>query len=112
MPRDIESLIDIQQAGKRVLKFSKNLTYRELEANDEKASAILYQITIIGEATKRLSPEFCKKYPEIPWRNLAAMRNIIVHEYDQVDLEVVWDVIQDKIPELLNQLEQFLPNSE
>jgi len=40
------------------------------------------------------------------------MRNIIVHEYDQVDLEVVWDVIQDKIPELLNQLEQFLPNSE
>ena len=112
MPRDIESLIDIQQAGERVLKFSKHITYRELEANDEKVSAILYQITIIGEATKRLSPEFCQQHPEIPWRNLAAMRNIIVHEYDQVDFEVVWDVIQDKIPKLLSQLEQFLPNSE
>ncbi|PNW39886.1 UNVERIFIED_CONTAM: hypothetical protein BEN50_01730 [Euhalothece sp. KZN 001] len=100
MPKDIESLIDIQQAGERVLKFSKHITYRELEANDEKVSAILYQITIIGEATKRLSPEFCQQHPEIPWRNLAAMRNIIVHEYDQVDFEVVWDVIQDKIPKL------------
>lgn len=89
MPRDIESLIDIQQASKRILKFSKNITYGELEANDEKLSAILYQITIIGEVTKRLSPEFCQQHPEIPWRNLAAMRNIIVHEYDQVDFEVV-----------------------
>ena len=112
MSRDIESLIDIQQASKRILKFSEGITYRELEENEEKLSAILYQITIIGEATKRLSPNFCEQHSQIPWRNLAAMRNIIVHEYDQVDLYIVWDVIQDKVPQLLNQLQQLLPDSD
>jgi uncharacterized protein with HEPN domain len=112
MPGDVESLIDIQQAGKRIQKFSKGISYAELEVNEEKLSAILYQITIIGEATKRLSSELYEQYPEIPWRNLSGMRNVIVHEYDQVDLDVVWDVIQHKIPDLLESLEVIISEKE
>ncbi|MDJ0597509.1 MAG: DUF86 domain-containing protein [Crocosphaera sp.] len=111
MLRDIESLIDIERASARILRFSSGIKQTELVTNDEKLAAILYQITIIGEATKRLSMEFRQQYPEIPWRNLAGMRDIIVHEYDQVDLDIVWDVIQHEIPQLLRQIEPLLMDS-
>ena len=111
MLRDIESLIDIEQAAKRILRFSSGVEQIELITNDEKISAILYQITIIGEATKRLSMGFRQQHPEIPWRNLAGMRDIIVHEYDQIDLDIVWDVIQPEIPQLLKQINPILMDS-
>jgi uncharacterized protein with HEPN domain len=111
MLRDLESLIDIEQAAKRILRFSSGVEQTELITNDEKISAILYQITIIGEATKRLSMGFRQQHPEIAWRNLAGMRDIIVHEYDQIDLDIVWDVIQHEIPQLLRQIEPLLMDS-
>jgi uncharacterized protein with HEPN domain len=78
----------------------------------KKSLRILYQITIIGEATKRLSLAMRQQHPEIPWRVIAGMRDVIVHEYDQVDLDVVWDVVQNKLPELLTLLQPLLPSSE
>jgi uncharacterized protein with HEPN domain len=101
MPRDPESLIDIVTAIRRILRYTDGVSRADLEANDEKLSAILYQISIIGEATKRLSPTFRDAHPEIPWREIAGMRNVIVHEYDQLDLDVIWDVVQNKLSELL-----------
>jgi uncharacterized protein with HEPN domain len=112
MPRDDESLIDIERAARRVLRYTSGCDRTSLETNDEKVSAILYQITIIGEATKRLSQDFRLKHPEIPWREIAGMRDVIVHEYDQVDLDVVWDVVQNKLPELLTSLQSLLPSED
>jgi uncharacterized protein with HEPN domain len=109
MPRDNESLIDIQTAACRILHYARGVDRTALEANDEKVSAILYQITILGEATKRLSPELRQQHLEIPWKEIAGMRDVMVHEYDQVDLDVVWDVIQNKLPELLILLQPLLP---
>jgi uncharacterized protein with HEPN domain len=102
MLRDPESLIDIVTAIQRILRYTDGISRAELEGNDEKLSAILYQISIIGEATKRLSPTFRDAHPEIPWREIGGMRNVIIHEYDQLDLAVIWDVIQNKLPELLS----------
>ena len=102
MQRDPESLIDIVTAIRRILRYTNGVSRADLEANDEKLSAILYQISIIGEATKRLSPTFRDAHPEIPWREIAGMRNVIVHEYDQLDLDVIWDVVQNKLSELLH----------
>lgn len=112
MLRDSESLIDIERAARRILRYINGVDHAELETNDEKVSAILYQITIIGEATKRLSQEIRQQHPEIPWRDIAGMRDILVHEYDQVDLDVIWDVVQNKLPELLVLIEPLLPSSE
>lgn len=108
MPRDRESLIDIVTAIKRILRYADGISRVELEANDEKLSAILYQITIIGEATKRLSSTFRQQHSEIPWREIAGMRDVIVHEYDQLDLDVVWDVIKNKLSELLSLITPLL----
>lgn len=110
MPRDNESLVDIETATRRILRYASGVDRPTLETNDEKVSAILYQITIIGEATKRLSPEIRQQHPEIPWRDIAGMRDVIVHEYDQIDLDVVWDVIQNRLPELLTLLQPLLPS--
>lgn len=108
MARDSESLIDIVNAIGRTLRYVDGVNKADLEANDEKLSAILYQITIIGEATKRISQSFRQQNPGIPWREMAGMRDVVVHEYDQIDLDVVWDVVENKLPELLPLLKSLL----
>ncbi len=108
MPRDQESLIDIVNSIRRILRYTDGIGKSELETNDEKLSAILYQITIIGEATTRLSVIFRQQYPEIPWREMAGMRDVIVHKYDQLDLDVVWDIVENKLTELLKAIAPLL----
>lgn len=108
MSRDNASLLDIINAANRVLRFAEGLDRSSLEANEEKQSAILYQIIIIGEATKRLSKEFRSQHPHIPWKDIAGMRDILAHQYDRTDLNTLWGVIQNDIPELLELLEPLL----
>jgi uncharacterized protein with HEPN domain len=108
MSRDPESLIDILTAIRRILRYTEGISRNDLENNDEKISAVLYQITILGEATKRLSLPFRQQHPEIPWREMAGMRDVIVHEYDQLDFEIIWDVIHNKLPALLPLIDPLL----
>jgi uncharacterized protein with HEPN domain len=108
MPRDQESVIDIANAIRRSLRYTNGVSKSELETNDEKLSAILYQITIIGEATKRLSQSFRQQHQEIPWRQMSGMRDVIVHDYDQLDFDVIWDVVENKLPELLNLIDSLV----
>ncbi len=82
MNRDSASLLDIVNAAKRVLLFAEGLDKSVLATNEEKQSAILYQVLIIGEATKRLSVEFRSQHLEIPWKDIAGMRDILAHQYD------------------------------
>ena len=108
MNRDKASLIDIVKAAQRVLQFAEGLDKAALAKNEEKQSAILYQIIVMGEATKRLSPEFRTQYPQIPWREIAGMRDILAHQYDRINFNTLWDVINTEVPELLAVLEPLL----
>lgn len=109
MFRDEASVLDIFRAGQRVLEFARGLSRSDLETDVMRLSAILYQIGIVGEATKRLSFEFREQHSQIPWSQVAGMRDIIFHQYDRLDLDVVWTVIQRSIPELLAQIVLLLP---
>jgi uncharacterized protein with HEPN domain len=108
MQRDEASLLDIASAGNRVLQYAQGLSKVELSSNTEKQSAILYQIIVLGEAAKRLSPEFRHQHPAIPWKRIAGMRDIIAHQYDRIDIDILWDVIHTNIPDLLPMLEPLL----
>jgi uncharacterized protein with HEPN domain len=109
MSRDSASLLDIVRAGQLVLQFAQGVDREQLASDILRQSAILYQISIMGEATKRLSREFREQHPEVPWDDVAGMRDIIAHQYDRVDLDIVWQVIQRNIPELLDMITPLLP---
>lgn len=70
--------------------------------------AVLRKFEIIGEATKRLSPRLREQAPEIPWGRMARFRDLLIHAYDRVDLTVVWQTIEIRVPELLQQVQAFM----
>lgn len=109
MSRDKASLLDISRAGQRVLEFAQGLSRADLETDLMRLSAILYQLQVVGEATKRLSFAFREQHSDIPWSRAAGMRDIIAHQYDRLDLDVVWTVLQQSIPELLKMIAPLLP---
>jgi uncharacterized protein with HEPN domain len=70
--------------------------------------ALVRLIEIVGEAAARVSPEGCRKYSGVPWPQIIGMRNRLVHGYDQVDLDVLWDTIEHDLPPLVVELERIL----
>ncbi|MEL6453317.1 MAG: HepT-like ribonuclease domain-containing protein [Cyanobacteria bacterium J06623_5] len=96
-------------AAKRVMKFSSDLTKAELITNEEKQSAVIYQLIIIGEATKRLSSDFRQEHPYIDWKCASGMRDILTHQYDKIDFDILWNVVSHEIPALVNSIASLLP---
>ncbi|MGE0086931.1 MAG: DUF86 domain-containing protein [Desulfococcaceae bacterium] len=70
--------------------------------------AVVRALEIIGEATKRLSADIREQYPEIPWKDMAGMRDRIIHGYDNVDLEIVWDTVKKEIPKIKPLIQNIL----
>jgi uncharacterized protein with HEPN domain len=70
--------------------------------------AVIRQLEVIGEATKRLSPELRGQYPEVAWRRMAGLRDVLIHDYLGVDLDVVWGVTQRALPDLKRQIQTIL----
>ena len=108
--RDDASLLDIAIAARRIAAFVEDVTSDEFFINVEKQSAVLYQIAVVGEATKRLSAAFRRNHPEIPWQRMAGMRDRVTHGYDAIDLELVWSVATEEVNDLLVQIEPLLPD--
>ena len=77
--------------------------------NDEKTQdAIMFNIIILGEAAYRIGQEFQEKHPEIPWSSIIGTRNVIVHGYDQIKLQIVWDILTKDLSSLKNKLQSII----
>lgn len=108
MSRDNAYLRDILNAAQAIRRFIAGVSKEEFLANEEKYEAVNRKFEIIGEATKRLSAEARAKFPNIPWQLAAGMRDVLIHDYDEVNLNVVWDAAMDSLPPLIAQLESYL----
>ena len=108
MRRDEAHLADILEAARAIQRFTSGVTLEAFKANEEKYEAVNRKLEIIGEAAGRLSPVARDQFPEIPWNLLTGMRNILIHDYDDVDLDIVWDTVQRDLPPLVIRLAAHL----
>ncbi|MBU0459270.1 MAG: DUF86 domain-containing protein [Nanoarchaeota archaeon] len=100
-------LSDILQNIAYVETFSKGLTKEKLEKNKMKESALVRCLEVIGEAVKNIPQPFRDKYPEVQWKKIAGFRDVIIHAYFQVDLDITWRIIQKDIPILKKQIQKI-----
>jgi uncharacterized protein with HEPN domain len=107
--RDLASLLDISLAAQKVQKYKLDMDKTAFLDDDKTQSAIVFQLLIIGEAVKRISPELQSQYPNIPWSLIARMRDNLIHRYNNIDLDEVWKTSDRDIPELLIALKPLLP---
>ena len=97
----VEDILDAMEKAEILIG---NTTYDQFEADFRTNFAVVRVLEIIGEATKRLPPVLREKYPDIPWREMAGMRDRIIHGYDTVDLRIVWDTAVNRIPAVKSQV--------
>lgn len=102
--RDVSYLTDIIEAGQQIQDFIQDVDRTAFENSTLIQSAVIRQLEIIGEATKRVSETFRSAHPEIPWKKIAGMRDILIHAYDHVDIREVWNAASSEVPALIKQI--------
>jgi uncharacterized protein with HEPN domain len=107
--RDPANLWDMLEASAIIQSFLKNQTFQGFLADDMLRAAVERNLGIIGEAARRISEEFEQEHPEIPWRKIIAQRNVLIHEYDDIDYKEIWEVISFHMPRLIDQIRPLIP---
>lgn len=101
-------LKDILESIERIESYTKGLSYNDFLNDRKTIDAVLRNLEVIGEAVKNLSEKLKKLYPEVNWKRIAGMRDRLIHGYFGVDIEIVWETIQSRLPELKKQIEKIL----
>ncbi|RLD17368.1 MAG: DUF86 domain-containing protein [Caldiserica bacterium] len=104
-------LKDILENMEQAEEFIKGIDFEEFEKDKKTNYAVLRCLEIMGEAAKQVPDEIREKYPEIPWRDIAGMRDKVIHFYFGINLKRVWLVVKDEIPKLKPLLEKILKES-
>lgn len=97
-------LTDIFESIELIEKYTKNLKYNKFLENNKAQDAVMRRIEIIGEATKNVPLKIRKEYPDIPWKQMAGMRNMLAHEYFGIVMKRIWDTTQKDLPNLKKQI--------
>jgi uncharacterized protein with HEPN domain len=105
----VEDILDAMEKAEVMLSGTDFKSFKE---DYQLNFAVVRALEIIGEATKRLPDSIRKQYPEIPWKDMAGMRDRIIHGYDTVNLSIVWGTVKNRIPEIRPKIEHILADYE
>jgi len=109
MPKTYEVYLrDIAQAIAKIERYTRNLSFQQFRKTELVVDAVVRNLETIGEAAKRIPNEMKEVTPTIEWKKISGLRNILIHEYSGVDLEIVWDIVENKLPELKKQVSRIL----
>ena len=106
--KDKSYLWDISEACKDIISFTNNITKYEFSEDKMCRYAVERQLLVIGEASNHLSKEFIENSPQIPWKQIIGLRNIIAHDYGEILVERIWLTVENHIEQLLNNIRTFL----
>jgi len=105
---DLELVKHVYDECTFILSSTDKITFEKLVSDPTLRRAIERSLEIIGEACKKINPDFKSKYPEVAWKEMAGTRDVIIHNYTGVDYGIVWQIIENEIPELEFQLKNIL----
>ncbi|ACU89568.1 HepT-like ribonuclease domain-containing protein [Desulfomicrobium baculatum] len=111
MDRDRAYIFDITEAARLALSYVDDLTLKDFLLDTRCQDAVIRRIEVNGEAARRVSSQTRELHPEIPWAAMIGMRNLMIHDYDDVDMDIVWDTVHRDLPELLALLDPLAPES-
>lgn len=98
--KDLDALEDIIYCINLIYKYSEELSKEDFYNSQEKQDLLVHRLEILGEASKRLSKDITDVFTDIPWKQIKGMRDVLVHQYDDIMLEIVWETVQNRIPEI------------
>ncbi len=109
MSRDYKLYLDdILDAIKKIEDYTEGIPQIEFNKDNMIIDAVIRNLEVIGEAVKNLPRNIREKYPDLEWKKIAGMRDILIHEYFGVNLEIVWDIVTNKIPKLKNSVKEIM----
>jgi uncharacterized protein with HEPN domain len=113
MKKDVKTfLLHVLESIERIEEYTEGVSREEFMENHQVQDAVLRRLEIIGEAVKNIPQDFRDKYPQVPWKQIAGTRDILIHEYFGVDLDLVWEIVERDLPELKEKIERILEEME
>ncbi len=109
MPRDYRvSLDDILESASLIRSYVQGMELADLVADRRTLDAVVRNLEVIGEAVKALPEDVRSKNPDVEWRRIAGLRDILIHQYFGIDVEIIWDVVKSKLPSLEESVRRML----
>jgi len=109
MSRDYRLYLDdIQESCEKVLRYTRGLSFDEFMHDEKTFDATVRNLEIIGEAAKHIPPEVQNRHPDVEWSKIVGLRDIVAHEYFGLDIDILWDVVQNHVPALLDDVLEIL----
>jgi uncharacterized protein with HEPN domain len=109
---DQDLLTDIQEAIRRITSYTSEMSYETFMVDTKTQDAVIRNLEIMGEATKNISSTLRAKYPLLPWKGMAGIRDRLIHNYFGVNLDIVWSVVSTELPDLARQIDTLLGSNQ
>ncbi len=108
MPRDVTVFLeDILDACGKIGRYTSELSLEQFRQDEKTIDAVVRNLEIIGEAAKKL-PEDTRTGIAVDWKRIAGLRDVLIHDYFGIDVEIIWDIVQTKIPDLFREVSSYL----